>query len=296
MNAADLLQECCEVLNTAFGEDASDTAKELLAELLGVSALKIRLDSDRIVINEEIRRNALDVCRRRSVREPLQYIMGRADFMFGEFLVGPGVLIPRGDTERLVEKAAELISLSDGPVSFLELCTGTACVSISLIEFLRRAGIEVTGVATDISEEALAFANENRKMHGLEDALEIVRHDMLKDDFCSLVSCEEKFDLLVMNPPYIRSCVIEGLEPEVRVYEPRLALDGGDDGLVFYRAAVKAAVSVLRTGGWVIAEIGFDQADEVSEIFSETGVFDEIGVLSDHSGLPRVISARLVGR
>lgn len=296
MNAAVLLQECIEILMPAFGEDASDTAKELLAALLGVSALKIRLNSDRIVINEEIKRNALEACRRRAVREPLQYIMGRADFMFGEFLVGPGVLIPRGDTERLVEKAAELLGSAGGPVSFLELCTGTACVSISLIEFLRRAGIEVTGVATDISEEALAFANENRKMHGLEDALEIVRHDMLKDDFCSLVSCEKRFDMLVMNPPYISSSVIEELKPEVRVYEPRLALDGGDDGLVFYRAAAKAAVSVLLPGGWVATEIGFDQADEVSEIFSGTGVFEDIGVLSDHSGLPRVISARLVGR
>ena len=298
-----LLPVCIEILSPVFGGKARAEAMEALACITGSSVLKIRLGSESILLSETERDMVIDACRRRAAREPIQYITGKAFFMYDEFVVGPKVLIPRADTERLVEKAVEIClklvsETSDpcGPVRFIEFCTGSGCVSVSFVKAVMNAGGHASGVASDISDEALSYAGENIRRLGMGEFIETVRHDMLSGNFDDLADRYGDFDLLIINPPYIPSDVISGLEPEVCANEPRIALDGGADGLDFYRAAVQASFKLLRNGGYLTAETGYDQAGAVAGILEESALFCDIRAAKDHSGHYRVVSARMTGR
>lgn len=215
--------------------------------------------------------------RRRSEREPLQQILGTAPFMGFEFSVDENVLVPRGDTEVLVETVIGDLQGTAPDLTCLDLCTGSGCIGISLAKL---AGMEVT--LSDISEAALAVAYKNASV--LAPQCSLVQSDLFEN-------IPQRFDVIVSNPPYIRDDVIETLDPEVRAYEPRTALSGGADGLSFYRRIAADAPAHLRENGRLYLEIGFDQGKDVSRILTENG-FTDVKVHKDYCGNDRVVFAR----
>lgn len=219
---------------------------------------------------------------KRAEHIPLQHLTGEQEFMGLPFLVNKHVLIPRQDTEILVEEAMR--HLHDG-MEILDMCTGSGCILLSLLHYSNRC----TGVGVDISEEALAVARQNaeRVLEGEASVL------FVHSDLFEKLDQNRKFDLLVSNPPYIPTQVIGTLMPEVREHEPVAALDGSDDGLYFYRRISKEAKRYLYRGAHVLYEIGCDQGQSVSEILRAEG-YREIEVIQDFAGLDRVVSAVFV--
>ncbi len=207
---------------------------------------------------------------------PLQHIIGTQGFMGLEFLVNEHVLIPRQDTECLIEEALKRLKSDD---KVLDMCTGSGCIIISLAKNVKLS----KAIGVDISAKALEVARAN----AVKNEADIC---FVESDLFNNVS-EEKFDMIISNPPYIESEVIKGLMPEVRDHEPRLALDGGDDGLIFYRKITKEARRYLKSGGYLLFEIGHNQREAVCKLFEECG-YEEITAVSDLAGLDRVCIAR----
>ena len=257
-----------------IGEAQLD-ARLLLEEVCGTDHNTLLCHGDREVseAEEEQYRKALE---QRAVHVPLQHLLGYQDFMGLRFQVNEYVLIPRQDTEILVEEAMRY--LHDG-MRILDLCTGSGCILLSLLHYSN----DCEGVGVDISQEALQVAAQNAELLG-------IRADFLKSDLYEKVT--GKFDLLVSNPPYIERAVIPTLMEEVREYDPYIALDGGEDGLDFYRRIIGGAQDYLNRGGQILMEIGSGQAKAVSELLREAG-FKEIDVCRDFAGLDRVVSGRL---
>ena len=257
-----------------IGEAQLD-ARLLLEEVCGTDHNTLLCHGDREVseAEEEQYRKALE---QRAVHVPLQHLLGYQDFMGLRFQVNEYVLIPRQDTEILVEEAMRY--LHDG-MRILDLCTGSGCILLSLLHYSN----DCEGTGVDISKEALQVAALNAELLG-------IRADFLKSDLYEKVT--GKFDLLVSNPPYIERKVIPTLMEEVREYDPYIALDGGEDGLDFYRRIIGGAQDYLKRGGQILMEIGSGQAQAVSELLYEAG-FKEIDVCKDFAGLDRVVSGRL---
>lgn len=257
-----------------IGEAQLD-ARLLLEEVCGTDHNTLLCHGDREVseAEEEQYRKALE---QRAVHVPLQHLLGYQDFMGLRFQVNEHVLIPRQDTEILVEEAMRY--LHDG-MRILDLCTGSGCILLSLLHYSN----DCEGVGVDISQEALRVAAQNAELLG-------IKADFLKSDLYEKVT--GKFDLLVSNPPYIERKVIPTLMEEVREYDPYIALDGGEDGLDFYRRIIGGAQDYLKRGGQILMEIGSGQAKAVSELLREAG-FKEIDVCRDFAGLDRVVSGRL---
>lgn len=257
-----------------IGEAQLD-ARLLLEEVCGTDHNTLLCHGDREVseAEEEQYRKALE---QRAVHVPLQHLLGYQNFMGLRFQVNEHVLIPRQDTEILVEEAMRY--LHDG-MRILDLCTGSGCILLSLLHYSN----DCEGVGVDISQEALQVAAQNAELLG-------IKADFLKSDLYEKVT--GKFDLLVSNPPYIERKVIPTLMEEVREYDPYIALDGGEDGLDFYRRIIGGAQDYLKRGGQILMEIGSGQAQAVSELLREAG-FKEIDVCRDFAGLDRVVSGRL---
>ena len=257
-----------------IGEAQLD-ARLLLEEVCGTDHNTLLCHGDREVSEEEEEQywGALE---QRAVHVPLQHLLGYQDFMGLRFRVNEHVLIPRQDTEILVEEAMRY--LHDG-MRILDLCTGSGCILLSLLHYSN----DCEGIGVDISREALQVAAQNAELLG-------IKADFLESDLYGKAT--GKFDLLVSNPPYIERAVIPTLMEEVREYDPYIALDGGEDGLDFYRRIIDGAKDYLKRGGQILLEIGSEQAKAVSELLREAG-FKEIDVCRDFAGLDRVVSARL---
>ncbi|MGI6068901.1 MAG: peptide chain release factor N(5)-glutamine methyltransferase [Blautia sp.] len=222
---------------------------------------------------------------KRSAHIPLQHITGKAWFMGREFIVSPDVLVPRQDTEVLAEEAIR--RLTPG-MRILDMCTGSGCILLSLLA--ERA--DVRGVGADISSAALRVAGENAvrmEQQGLigTDQVQWVCGDLFEP-------VTGTFSMIVSNPPYIPTEVIKGLMPEVRNHDPMGALDGGEDGLDFYRRIIRQSASCLEPGGWLLFEIGYDQGEQVSALM-KTQKFTEINTIKDLAGLDRVVLGRRPG-
>lgn len=213
----------------------------------------------------------------RKTRIPVQHLTGVQEFMGYEFAVNEHVLVPRQDTEILVEEAEKrlLLMKKENPVKVLDMCTGSGCIPISLK--LRNPQIAIEGA--DISEEALKVAEKNAKKLGVSGKW--IQTDMFEN-------ITGTFDMITSNPPYIPTKVIEELEAEVRLHDPYEALDGKEDGLYFYRIIVKESRQYLKRGGWLIFEIGSDQAEAVKTLLQEAG-YENIEVKKDLAGLDRVV-------
>jgi release factor glutamine methyltransferase len=216
---------------------------------------------------------------RRARREPLQYILGTQEFMGMEFETTTAALIPRHGTETLVEEA---VKRGEGAKRVLDIGVGSGCIAIALAKKL--PGAELFGV--EQSAAALELATRNAAKHG---AVVVMVRGSLFEPFNG-----ERFDLIVSNPPYIPTGEIAGLQPEVRDYEPSAALDGGPDGLDFYRSIIPAAPGHLDSGGWLLLEVGIDQAAQVLELFAGTGRFEELFTAKDPAGIERVVGGKLV--
>lgn len=257
-----------------IGEAQLD-ARLLLEEVCGTDHNTLLCHGDREVSEKEEEQYRKTI-EQRAQHVPLQHILGYQDFMGLRFHVNEHVLIPRQDTEILVEEAMRY--LHDG-MRILDLCTGSGCILLSLLHYSN----DCEGTGVDISKEALQVAALNAELLG-------IKADFLKSDLYEKVT--GKFDLLVSNPPYIESAVIPTLMEEVREYDPYIALDGGEDGLDFYRRIIGGAQDYLKRGGQILMEIGSGQAQAVSELLREAG-FKEIDVCRDFAGLDRVVSGRL---
>lgn len=255
--------------------DAQLDARLLLEHVCGTDLQTLLLDGERPVSGEKA---ALyrEYVLRRSRREPLAYILGERDFMGVTFEVNADVLIPEQDTENLIEEIMRELHDSD---RILDLCTGSGCILLSLLHYSNAT----TGVGTDLSEKAIDVAGRNAERLGLAD-----RTDLRCGDLFEPVRPDERFDIIVSNPPYIKSSIIAELSPEVRVHEPRMALDGGEDGLSFYRRIIPEAVRHLVTGGMLFLEIGFDQAEAVQSLMKQAGYYD-VRSIKDYGGNDRIV-------
>lgn len=226
-----------------------------------------------------------DLIYRRCEGCPIQYITNRQEFMGLEFYVDHRVLIPRADTEILVEHVIKWVSQKDGPVQILDVGTGSGAIAVSLAFFLPIARI----TAVDISAEALDVARLNACRHAVQDRITFLEGDL----FAPLYNhpAVQPFDVVVSNPPYIPTQEIEGLEPQVKDYEPRIALDGGYDGLKFYGRLAREGLDWLKSGGLLAVEVGYGQSRAVKAILESTGCYQDITIEKDLAGIERVVSA-----
>lgn len=230
---------------------------------------------DEEISEEELREYEIAI-KKRAEHIPLQYIIGETEFMGLKFKVNSSVLVPRQDTETLVEEALKIVSPG---MKVLDMCTGSGCIIVSILHNVPK----VEGFAVDISKQALNVAKENAKLNEVSVLFE-------RSDLFDNVS--GTFDVIVSNPPYIPTAEIEKLMPEVKTFEPMEALDGKEDGLYFYRKIVAKCGDYLNPGGHILFEIGHDQGEAVSTLLKEAG-FAMVRVIKDLSGNDRVVTGVL---
>lgn len=293
MTYREALRRAENLLSAAGVPDADVDSRLLLEFCVGMDFASFLAHS-----SDEIPSKEFDSFRKliekRRKRIPLQQLTGEQEFCGIFFWVNEHVLIPRQDTETLVEEALKRVGIVsgasmvsdagiDGNVRVLDLCTGSGCVLISILKL----GVQynICGVGSDVSDEALALARENAKRAVVPDRAEIVKSDLFEN-------ISGKFDIITSNPPYIRTADIDGLMEEVRDHEPHLALDGGADGLDFYRRITGKAPEYLNKGGWLLFEIGADEGRDVSGILRKNG-FSSVETVKDLGGNDRVVLGQM---
>ena len=258
-------------------------AEVLLAGTLSLSREEIYRAPERVL--SEAERSILQTCvERRLHREPMAYILGHREFWSLDFKVTPSVLVPRPETETLIESLLAMYAVTsvNGPVRILDIGTGSGIVAVVAAREIPESQV----TATDFSSEALAVARENASAHGVFDQISFVQADLF------LGAPEPPYDFIVSNPPYIETGCMHDLMPDIRDFEPRTALDGGIDGLDFYRRIVPDTLNHLKTGGGLILEIGETQAEAVSNLLHSEEGYESIKVTRDIGGYDRVVSAR----
>ncbi|MFQ5480471.1 MAG: peptide chain release factor N(5)-glutamine methyltransferase [Thermodesulfobacteriota bacterium] len=270
-------------LSSAGITEAAIEAEWILAEVLQIKRYEIFLQPGRVMTEDELK-NLNKIIKRRERREPLAYITGRADFRGFTIKVSEATLIPRPETELLVDEALGALEKGGGPKLVLEPCTGSGCISLALAAEFHEA---IKIIACDISKDALLIARENAACNNVEDKISFLRGDLLM-----AIKPDGAFDLIVANPPYIRETDMTGLQAEVRLFEPPLALDGGADGLDYIKRLIGDSAAVLRPGGSLLLEIGLGQALETIKFTDAAGFFEDIHMIRDLSGIERILSAR----
>jgi release factor glutamine methyltransferase len=282
MKALELLRTAKESLERSSIEDASREAETIIAHCL--KTVRATLYRDNPEIPEDLATKINSLVKRRATREPLQYILGYIDFLGLKIKVGQGVLIPRPETELLAEEAVKIISNFKFQIlnfKILDLCTGSGCLALSLAKEL--PDIEVYGI--DTSDSALKYANENAELNMIKNVT------FLKGSLFEPVK-GLTFDLIVSNPPYIRSNDIKDLQPEIKGWEPQDALDGGADGLDYYKLIIHAVKNHLNEGGYLMLELGINQADAVKRMAEDTGLKD-ITFIKDYAGIDRILVTKI---
>ncbi len=276
-----------EQLSAAGIDSCRIDAKLLLTSLLHINDVLIYSRPDLEVSPENIL-NYKEAIARRSRREPAAYIIGKKEFWTNSLNVNPGTLIPRPETELLVERVLGHISCLGGEIKLLDIGTGSGNIPISLASEIPT----LYAIAIDISAEALETARLNSKALNLDDRISFLLADLFSLPFSDLEN-DGLFDIIVSNPPYIRLADIVSLMPEVALFEPRLALDGGADGLDFYREIIRVTCpKLLRPGGVLIMEMGMGQAGDIAELINATGIFGGVEIINDLAGLERVVAAK----
>ncbi|MBQ0078581.1 MAG: peptide chain release factor N(5)-glutamine methyltransferase [Eubacterium sp.] len=288
-----LIKEGEYKLAKAFVMDPKIDAEELFSFVTGMDRVALFMKANEEV-DPETEAKYMELIEKRASRIPLQHITGVQSFMGYEFKVNEHVLIPRQDTETLVTEAARVIQKhpKDKPGlidrmrgrkewQVLDLCCGSGCIGISLAKIC--SNIEVA--ASDISEEALKVARQNAE--NLRTKIDFKQGDMFAPHK------GKKFDMIVSNPPYIKKAMIEILQEEVKDHEPKSALDGGRDGLDFYKIIVEEAPTYLKPGGWLMVEIGHDQGEDLRKMIKDNGKYTPAEVLRDLPGRDRVVKCQL---
>lgn len=284
MTAQDKLKKLSALFEAAGIEAAPKEAEMLVAGLLGISKVDLLLKNIPLTRSQSDELDAL--AKRRISGEPMQYILGYVEFYGLTIHVGPGVLIPRPETELLVEQVIKDRTQKSevkeqGKMDILDLCTGSGCIALALANNFPHA--QVYGV--DRSDAALKYATKNAAANSINN----VR--FLPGDLYSPVK-GMRFDLIVSNPPYIPKDDIHTLQKEITDHEPMLALDGGVDGLDFYRSILAEASQYLNVGGMVVLEIGIDQAKDIKQLAEDAG-FCNIRFIKDYSGIERIAVVKL---
>lgn len=268
-----LLSHGIEQLESCSIPDSSVDAWLLLSFVTKKSKALLLMDMEEEV-QDEVASEYLDCISKRAANYPLQYITHEQCFYGYDFYVDERVLIPRYDTEILEE---QLLKVLKSGMSILDMCTGSGCILLTAMKKI----VGVTGTGVDISPGALEVAGLNAKRLDVEPRF-------IQSDIYEALPEKEKYDVITSNPPYIRSTVVPELMQEVKGFEPGIALDGGEDGLIFYRKITEGAVCRLKTSGYLIYEIGYDQGQDVADIMLQHG-FSDVKVIKDLAGLDRVV-------
>lgn len=256
-------------------EDAKIDAKLLLEFALNMTSSEYHMSYDKEVSNDMCA-NYLTLIEQRATHYPLQYITGTQEFMGIEFMVNEHVLIPRWETEMLVE---EVLKECDKFSKVLDMCTGSGCIITSI----KKLANVYRAVGVDISKDAINVGIYNALKNEVD--IEFIESDLFEN-------VKGKYDIIVSNPPYIKTKVIEGLMPEVRRFEPMIALDGSEDGLHFYRRIIQEAPKFLKDNGLIFFEIGHDQGKDVAMLLARNDEFKEIQVIKDYAGNSRIVKAK----
>ncbi|WP_035767842.1 peptide chain release factor N(5)-glutamine methyltransferase [Butyrivibrio sp. NC2002] len=274
MKYLDIYNEGAEKLKAAGVNEAALDARLLLEFVCDTDHNTLLVHGD-MEVEDEKKERYFECIDKRSERIPVAYITNSCEFMGLDFYVTGDVLIPNQDTETLTEEALRYIH--DG-MRIMDLCTGSGCIGLSLLRYSNDTHV----VATDISDAALEVAKRNADNLGVSDRFMPVKTDIFPEKE------DEKFDIIVSNPPYIRTSVIDTLEPEVKKYEPYIALDGSEDGLVFYKKIVPGARDYLYKSGYLFLEIGYDQGEDVRKLMEDNG-YKDVQIIKDLGGNDRVV-------
>ena len=286
MNISELLKEAREQFEKLELQTPQLDAEVLLCHFLNKDRSYVHIYPEK-EISREICQKFWEAVDKRKNRMPIQYIVNKQQFMGLDFYVDERVLIPRGDTEILVEEVIEIYNKEkvNEKVNILDIGTGSGAITISLAKYINKAQV----YSVDISEKALEIAKANALNNEVADRIEFLLGSMFEplNDRC----LERTFDYIVSNPPYIPSKDVLELDEQVKSYEPKLALDGGEDGLDFYRSIIETAPNYLKNGAWLIFEIGYNQGQDLVNLMREKG-FSDISVIKDLAGLDRVVKGK----
>ena len=282
-NIGDALKRVEERLKKSGIEDAAIEALFMAASMCGVRPPVLLTIRDRKLKDSE-KEVLTGWLERRILHEPLQYILGETEFYGYPVKVTPDVLIPRPETEELVDEALKTLKHVKNPL-VLDLCAGSGCIAIAIAKEIPRSRV----IATDSSGKAISIAEGNAVLNGVEKEITFLEGDL----FAPLSSggFESSFDLIASNPPYVKTSDMETLPPEVRLHEPRAALDGGSDGLALVRRIIAKAPAYLKPLGTLLMEIGFDEAGEVKRIVSDTSLYKSFEIKKDLEGMDRILKA-----
>lgn len=265
---------CKKELEKAGIEDYVFESKQIIKHITGYSNAQI-LQKYTEQLTEFQENNLTVIIKQRLIRYPLQYILGRWNFFGREFFVGPGVLIPRSDTETVMDVCLEFIKEKE-KADVLDLCAGSGCIGITIKGECPKSQVTLV----EKFDEAISYAQKNAKHNNID--VKIVKGDVLEG-----CECENKYDLIVSNPPYITAEDMKALQPEVQ-FEPKTALEGGEDGLLFYRAITEKYKNSLKENGMLVFEVGINQSESVKEILRENG-FKDISSRKDLNDIERVV-------
>jgi release factor glutamine methyltransferase len=279
----ELMKSAMEHLQQKGFDDARLTVELLLAHALDIQRIQLYLQFDRPLTTGELASFRM-LFERRLKREPVQYIIGSTSFMGLHFAVDPRVLIPRPETETLIEQAMLMCQQypNDTPIYILEVGTGSGNIAVALAKYIKQAHV----TAIDISKEALMVAEENARRHSLESRIQFSLIDIFHrtDDVF-----RTRFDLVVSNPPYIPKDEWEQLHVEIRDFEPSMALTDGQDGFQFYHRIAGLVPEILKSGGALMVEVGYHQAEKVAHVLKHAGL-NQLQITNDLQGIPRVVS------
>lgn len=282
----DLLKVTSEYLEKKGIEAPRLSAEVLLAHLLDLPRIQLYLQFDR-PLNEEELSEYRALIKKRLNREPLQYITGTQEFWSLDFAVGPSVLVPRPESELLVEKSLSLLDKGMIPHGdhprILDLCTGSGALAVALAKEIQ----DGLFWASDISQEAISVARSNASRHGVAKRIQFLIGDLWQ----SVRDQDLVFDLIVSNPPYIRSDALDTLSPEVGC-EPRSALDGGEDGMFYIRKILSEGARHLHTGGWILLEMDPEQTSKALRLMEESGQYESWERVKDYTHRYRVVMGR----
>jgi release factor glutamine methyltransferase len=286
MNAIDKIKKIAAALSVLGIESPETEAEIMVRHCLNIDPVKLYGENPELSKEDELLLHRM--VQRRAEREPLQYIIGDVDFMGLKIEVSNGVLIPRPETELMAEYAIKKITNQNPTpdtrhpsLKILDLCTGSGCLALALAKGCTESRV----IGCDSSEAALEIARRNALIN------EINNVKFLRGDLFGPLSDKDRFDMIISNPPYIKTGDIQGLQPEIKDWEPLQALDGGADGLEYYRMIIPESVSRLRDGGILMFEHGDGQSGEITSMLDDAG-FEEINIVKDYSGQERVIEAR----
>ena len=280
MTIQNLLRRATDFLTQNGIDEARLDAEVLLAHVLRMRRLYLYVHLDLNLVEEDINiyKNLLH---RRAAHVPVAQLIGSKEFMGLDFNITPDVLIPRPETEIMVQMSIEILGPTKTPLTVADIGTGSGAIAVSMLHYLDNVTVD----ATDISKPALAVAKSNAEKLSVANRLKLFEGDLTKP------LAGRTYDAILSNPPYIPTDVIDELQPEVSRYEPRLALDGGKDGLKYYRRIIDGAVPLLKPDGFLALEVGVDQSEPVRKMLESNGQFDPINVIWDLIGIERIILA-----